>query len=59
MNSFKTTIFILAAFLISSGVFAQTVIQVTVAQGLNSAIDFANANPGAADIIELTDAGGE
>ncbi|MGH1364081.1 MAG: T9SS type A sorting domain-containing protein [Calditrichia bacterium] len=59
MNSFKTILFTLAAAFFCSGAFAQTVIQVDVASGLNNAIDFANANPGSADILELTDAGGE
>ncbi len=36
---------------------AQTVVQVSAADGLNAAIDFANSNPGFADVLELTDDG--
>ncbi len=36
---------------------AQTVVPVAAADGLNAAIDFANNNPGAADVLELTDDG--
>lgn len=41
----------------SSLAISQTVVQVAAANGLNAAIDFANTNPGAADILELTDDG--
>lgn len=59
MKSFKTIFLTLAVLIMSSGAFAQTVVQVSVADGLENAIAFANANPGAADILELSDAGGE
>lgn len=59
MKTAKTILLVFMMLLVSNVAFSQTTIQVTVAQGLNSAIDFANANPGAADIIELVDSGME
>ncbi len=57
MKFVKSIQTILLVLLFSALGTAQTVIQVAAADGLNAAILFANNNPGAADIIELTDAG--
>ena len=52
------TIIVAISMLITVSAFGQTVVPVSVSAGLAAAIDFANNNPGAADVLELTDANG-
>ena len=58
MKFVKTLLVVFLVALFMNQAQSQTVIQIQPADGLTAAIAFANANPGAADVIELITPGG-